>query len=175
MIPYFERLVNDIPQYVYEGLLAVLCIGAVSLLVCKGINSARGISKMLLIEYIFIVYCMTVIFREDNEDRKFDFTPFWSYGRPDLLTENIMNIIVFLPVGLLLGFAIKCMTWWKVLLIGGGISLSIETLQFVLRRGFSEVDDVMHNTLGCMIGYGLYSFVIYLYDNIYMKRFLKSV
>jgi glycopeptide antibiotics resistance protein len=45
------------------------------------------------------------------------------------------------------------MTWWKALLIGCGISVTIEALQFFLMRGFSELDDVMHNTVGCLIGW----------------------
>ena len=36
-----------------------------------------------------------------------------------------------------------------------GISVTIESLQFFFMRGFSEVDDVMHNTIGCIAGYML--------------------
>ena len=69
-----------------------------------------------------------------------------------MLAENIMNVVVFIPVGLLLDIAFKQMTWWKVLLIGCGISVTIESHQFFFMKGFSEVDDVMHNTVGCVIG-----------------------
>ena len=65
-----------------------------------------------------------------------------------------MNVVVFIPVGLLLSIAFKQVTWWKALLIGCCISVTIEALQFFLMRGFSELDDVMHNTLGCLIGFG---------------------
>ena len=41
------------------------------------------------------------------------------------------------------------------LLIGCSISVTIEALQFWFMKGFSEVDDVMHNTVGCLIGYML--------------------
>ena len=88
-----------------------------------------------------------------------------------------MNVIVFIPVGMILGSllrvkgswskygswfkvkgsstseATKSMTWLIVLLIGCSISVTIEALQFCFMRGFSEVDDVMHNTLGCIAGY----------------------
>ena len=40
-----------------------------------------------------------------------------------------------------------------VLLIGCSISITIEALQFCFMKGFSEVDDAMHNTLGCLIGW----------------------
>jgi len=49
--------------------------------------------------------------------------------------------------------ATKSMTWLFTLLIGCSISVTIELLQFFLMRGFSEVDDVMHNTVGCILGY----------------------
>ena len=44
-------------------------------------------------------------------------------------------------------------------MIGICLSVGIETLQFVFRKGFSEFDDVMHNTLGCLIGYGMYKVI----------------
>ncbi len=37
--------------------------------------------------------------------------------------------------------------------MGMCISASIEVLQFFFHRGFAETDDVMHNTLGCAIGF----------------------
>ena len=158
---YIVRLYQNIPTEVYEGLLSVFCLGLVLLLGFCGIKKGlRYSSMLLLIEYVFLLFCSTVIFRTVGETRQYDFHPFWSYqalqeGREDLLAENIMNVVVFIPVGLLLGIAFKQMTWWKVLLVGCSISVTIESLQFFLMRGFSELDDVMHNTLGCLLGYGI--------------------
>ena len=163
---YLESLTNVNPQYVYEGLLSVFCIGFVLLFVFKKKIVWRGITGLLLIEYIFLIYCSTVFFRIVREERKFDYTPFWSYDRSDLMAENIMNVVVFVPVGLLLGIAFKDIRWWKVLLTGAFISISIEVLQFILKKGFSELDDVMHNTLGCMIGYWIYALARYGYERI---------
>ena len=39
------------------------------------------------------------------------------------------------------------------MMVGMGISLSIEVMQYFFHRGFAETDDVMHNTLGCIVGY----------------------
>ena len=44
--------------------------------------------------------------------------------------------------------ATKSMTWLMVAIIGCGISVTIEALQFIFMRGFSEFDDVMHNMVG---------------------------
>lgn len=156
---YVFSLVHATPYYIYEGVASIFCLGLVVFIAWKGFKSGlRYSAALLLIEYIFLLFCSTVIFRPTGEARQYDFHPFWSYkaiqdGREDLLAENIMNVVAFVPVGLLLGIAFKQMTWWKVLLIGCSISVTIEALQFFLMRGFSEVDDVMHNTLGCMIGW----------------------
>ena len=155
---YIISLYHDIPQEVYEGLLSIFCIGVVLFVVWKGIKTGLRFSAvLLLIEYTFLLFCSTVIFRIAGETRQYDFHPFWSYNRPDLLPENIMNVVVFIPVGVLLGFMFQGsrfkMTWWKALLIGCSISITIETLQFWFMKGFSELDDVMHNTLGCILGY----------------------
>lgn len=155
---YIISLYKDIPQEVYEGLLSVFCLGVVLFIAFKGVRTGlRWSSVLLLIEYIFLLFCSTVIFRPTGETRQYDFHPFWSYNRPDLLPENIMNVVVFIPVGVLLGFMFQGsrfkMTWWKALLIGCSISITIEALQFFFMKGFSELDDVMHNTLGCILGY----------------------
>ena len=175
---YIINLYHDIPQEVYEGLLSIFCIGLVVFIVWKGFKTGlRYSATLLLIEYIFLLFCSTVIFRTTGATRQYDFHPFWSYDRPDLLIENIMNVIVFIPVGMMLGSllrvkgswakygswfkvngsstgeATKSMTWLIVLLIGCSISVTIEALQFCFMRGFSEVDDVMHNTVGCIVGY----------------------
>ena len=151
---YIISLYKDIPPEVYEGLLSVFCLGVVLFMVFKGVRTGfKWSSVLLLIEYVFLVFCSTVIFRPTGETRQYDFHPFWSYDRPDLLIENIMNVVVFIPVGILLGITFKQMTWWKALLIGCSISVTIESLQFWFMKGFSEVDDVMHNTMGCILGY----------------------
>ena len=162
---YIVSLYQNIPTEVYEGLLSVFCLGLVVFVAWKGFKTGfRYSAILLLVEYVFLLFCSTVIFRATGETRQYDFHPFWSYDRPDLLTENIMNVIVFIPIGMILGSllrvkgsstseATKSMTWFVVLMIGCGISVAIESLQFFLMRGFAEVDDVMHNTLGCILGY----------------------
>ena len=105
---YFLSLYQDIPQEVYEGLLSVFCLGLVVFIAWKGFKIGLRYSvALLLIEYIFLIFCSTVIFRSVGETRQYDFHPFWSYkaiqeGREDLLAENIINVVVFVPVGLML-------------------------------------------------------------------------
>lgn len=152
---YIISLYQDIPQEVYEGLLSIFCIGLVVFISWKGLKTGlRYSATLLLVEYIFLLFCSTVIFRATGATRQYDFHPFWSYDRPDLLIENIMNVIVFIPVGMILGSLLRVKgSWLVVLLIGCSISVTIEALQFCFMKGFSELDDVMNNTVGCIVGY----------------------
>ena len=156
---YVFSLVHATPYYVYEDIASIFCLGLVLFIAWKGFKTGLRYSvALLLIEYIFLIFCSTVFFRTTSELRKYDIHPFWNYkaiqdGREDLLAENIMIVAVFIPVGLLLSIAFKQVTWWKALLIGCSIPVTIEALQFWFMKGFSEVDDVMHNTVGCILGY----------------------
>lgn len=162
---YILNSYKEVPFEVYEGLISFLCIGTVGLFVIVGWK--RGWKKvvgLLLAEYVFLIYCSTVICRKVSEGiTGHNFTLFWSYeaiknGREDLLAENIMNVMIFVPVGALttLVFYNKLKLFKAglfIIALGLFISSSIEAMQFFLKRGFSELDDVFHNTIGCLIGF----------------------
>lgn len=163
---YWRSLFHDIPHELYLAGLVILIVLSVILISLKGFR--RGIRYslgILLTEYISLIYCSTVFFRAVRNRCDYDFTPFWSYaaymnGRePNVLVENLANVMVFFPVGLLLGLTFQGMSWVKALGIGCCISLGIEILQLILKRGFCELDDVMHNTLGCVMGFGIYRLI----------------
>ena len=117
---YIISLYKDMPQEVYEGLLSVFCLGVVLFIAFKGVRTGlRWSSVLLLIEYIFLLFCSTVIFRTAGATRRYDFHPFWSYDRPELLVENIMNVIVFIPVGMILGSLLRVKGSWLVALLIG--------------------------------------------------------
>lgn len=76
-------------------------------------------------------------------------------GKKDLIKEHYLNVAFFIPLGMLVWVVLKKKQWWRALELGCAVSILIEVLQLVLKRGMCEFDDVMHNTLGCMVGYGL--------------------
>lgn len=173
---YVTGLFKDVPCYLYEGLLGAFVVGVIVVLAVKGARDGwRWSAGLLLVEYVVLIYCSTVVFRKTGSESGFDLTPFWSYGvivsgeDYRLLPENVMNVVVFMPAGVLLGTAFRSMTWWKALLVGVGISVSIEAMQFFLKRGFAETDDVMHNTVGSLMGFGIYKLVRYGYKRLGKK------
>ena len=50
---------------------------------------------------------------------------------------------------------LRGLVWKRVVLlaaVGFGVSVSVEVLQYFLLLGLAEVDDLIHNTLGMVIG-----------------------
>jgi hypothetical protein len=110
---YVISLYKDIPMAVYEGLLTVLCLGMIGIIAVYGLNRGwKLIVGLILAGYVFVIYCSTVIFRTTADSNGHEFKPFWSYeaienGRTELITENLMNVAVFVPVGMMLGLLLK--------------------------------------------------------------------
>ena len=62
------------------------------------------------------------------------------------------NIVWFVPFGMYLQYMGKQRTLLRTAVSGFLFSLLIETLQYVFGTGFSELDDLVLNTLGAWIG-----------------------
>lgn len=86
-------------------------------------------------------------------------------GKKYLIKEHYLNVALFIPLGMLIWLVMKRKVWWKALVFGCAMSFLIEVMQLVMKRGLCEFDDVMHNTLGCMVGYGLFAITKRIYDS----------
>lgn len=84
----------------------------------------------------------------------------WEFSVNDnpayLLINFIGNICIFVPVGFGVPLLWRGGALWKSALIGLGISVLIELCQLPQARG-TDIDDLWLNTLGAVIGYGLYA------------------
>lgn len=172
MSNYIISLFNLIPPIVYDGLLLIMIVGVVLTLWIKGLSKGWRICiGIVLMAYIFYIYASTVLFRTYQSSRGHNFNPFWSYsaiidGKENVLAESILNVLVFIPMGLLFGLVSRNIRWSTVFVVILCISISIESLQYLTKRGFAEFDDVAHNVLGGMIGYGLFCITRYGYEKI---------
>lgn len=82
-------------------------------------------------------------------------------GDRDLLQHIVINlagnVVMFIPLGFFLPFVWeKFRKMWKLVLVCTGIIVCIELVQMVTMLGSLDVDDLILNLLGCMIGYGIW-------------------
>jgi len=67
------------------------------------------------------------------------------------------NIAMFIPIGIIFPCVYEELNaHWKVIVAGIGFSLAIEILQLPFFDRVSDVDDLILNSLGYVIGYGIY-------------------
>ena len=146
-------------------MLLFAIISLITLCLKKRILCFQAVAGFLLLLYLITVLGSTVFARMPGE-RKYQLEVFWSWKeifhsvaqngsilQSQLLQENILNMLMLFPAGFLLPlvFARK-MKLYQGLLFGMVFSSGIELLQLFLCRGLFEFDDIIHNSLGCMIG-----------------------
>ena len=139
---------------------------------------------------IFIFYCISVTFPFDFHGlsggrhlsiniipfmdivRDFQHNTFFSFGfRLRLLLRNLIgNILLLLPLGLILPILwSKFRDFRKTVFIGIVVSVAIELLQLIfsyLGLGYrsTDIDDLILNTLGIVIGYIIYDKILVRYN-----------
>lgn len=67
------------------------------------------------------------------------------------------NILIFVPYGFFISMASKSRGFFKTLFFSMGLSLCVEIVQLFTRVGSFDVDDILLNTIGGVIGYIIFS------------------
>jgi glycopeptide antibiotics resistance protein len=137
-----------------------------------------------IIKYLFLIYCIGLIFilffngsRRGNQfnlkvfsKEHFEMTniiPFrtiTSYLKVmkkiniNIVVTNLLgNLLMFTPMGMALPvlFDKKFNKLWKVVAFVIVLVLIIEIIQFITFAGSADIDDLILNTIGAIIGYGI--------------------
>lgn len=75
------------------------------------------------------------------------------FSEPSILnSENILNVVIFVPLGIYAGILFRRWVFGKKLLFFFLLSLLVEGLQYILRVGAFDMTDIFTNTLGGIIG-----------------------
>lgn len=114
----------------------------------------------VLILYTLFIGYMTLLVRESGDQRS-NMSIFWSYRQfitdANLRKEIINNILLFIPLGALL-YALWPRHWmWCIAVV---LSIVIESTQYISGLGLCEIDDVISNGFGGLIGYGVERLII---------------
>lgn len=118
---------------------------------------------LFIIYSLFIIY-YTLLSRKPSASHRLELRFMWAYremltGHPEWKEDvcyNIENILFFIPFG----FLFPKKKWKSILLVGVLFSIFIEITQYIACLGLCELDDVICNGLGALIGHWLYVVVI---------------
>lgn len=136
-------------------------------------NSAGYKKVKILWIIIFVIYAVILLWaaigsRGEGYRHSLNLEPFYSYkfvlkiyNSFDVFKQIVDNILVFVPFGLLLpasiGMKHSRKNYFIIACAGFGLSLFIEVVQYIFSIGFTELDDLINNTWGCLVGCGLYA------------------
>jgi glycopeptide antibiotics resistance protein len=146
----------------------------------KGYNSKinlLGLTALLayvsFISWRLFFYAYSNNYREQITNISYNLKPFKTivnymnhigYLGFDILLYNLAgNVVAFMPLGFLLPLAFKRFKAMKTFVAAFSFILIAEVLQLVSRRGVFDVDDLILNMLGSIIGYVVYKLFLIIF------------
>ncbi|MFV0341427.1 MAG: VanZ family protein [Anaerocolumna sp.] len=123
------------------------------------IYDKNGVTRFLFMSvfyaYCFMIICLTLLTREPGSRFEVRLQIFRIFiGQIGDRIYAIENVLMFVPYGIMLPFISSKFDSVKVIIFIGFISsLTIEVTQYMTKRGFTELDDILNNVIGMMIGY----------------------
>lgn len=130
------------------------------------------VAKLVFFSYaLFLIYILFFISSRLSTYNNINLIPFATINRYFRFFEyftfinwflNIFgNIIIFIPFGFLLPIITTYFNrLWKVLSITLIVTISVEMIQYVTKVGELDIDDVILNTLGSIVGYIMYKIMV---------------
>lgn len=134
----------------------------------KQAKKVRALGKVLFVLYIgFLIY---FLFLSDwygregvMEEYRYNLELFKEIRRFIVYREQLGvfvvfsnlfgNILIFMPFGFFISMASRSSSSFMALFNSLGLSLCVEVLQLVTRVGSFDVDDILLNTIGGVLGY----------------------
>ena len=146
--PYFN-LKNYLENNQNAVLLAVLVIVVLSSICGKRLNI------LLLLFYTSCIIYITIGQRE-GVNTGINFNPLWSYKQflssDQLRWEIVNNILLFIPLGTIMYKLFRKKT---AIFSVMAFSFLIESIQYLSETGLCELDDLISNSVGGVLGYGV--------------------
>lgn len=137
-------------------------------------------SKILLGIYLLllvwiILFKLSYRFSDLITPRSINLIPFYYQHETSFyLSEVIDNILIFIPLGILLKMLNTSNT--KTILLGLSFSFFLETLQFILSIGASDITDIITNTTGTLFGLTFYLILNKIFkDKIKINKILNGI
>ena len=162
MLNYIIEDILEVLQYLPYGLAAAVFVALLDLLRnrYRGKRGKRRLSPALgaALACYGVVLAYTVYFcRPPGSRSGVDLTLFGTLGGPQSNAYVVENVLLFIPFGVMVPMRFRWLRRFSDCVFMGMVcSIFIETIQYFTGRGFTQLDDVVMNTLGTICGYLIY-------------------
>lgn len=136
----------------------------------------RPILWTVFVGYLASNLYFTIFSRPPSPEYRIELMPFASYGRiakpaqettesllngdlakfflnsGNALQGIVLNVLLYFPLGYMLLLLFPRLSNRHVITIALAATVSTELIQLIFKRGWCETDDLIHNTLGAVIG-----------------------
>lgn len=171
----FLQLVHSVWPMIFIFTIIIVSIRLVYIFNNKE-NFVLHKELLMLCFIIYILLLYYIVTFQDNNYGTNNFVPFREIFRYDvnsrLFLKNVIgNVLLFVPFGIFVTYYVKNDKVYQTLFLSILVSCSIEFAQSVIGRT-ADIDDVILNTIGGIIGYIIFKFGGKLVDK--LPRFMKS-
>lgn len=143
-------------------------------------NRQRFVLYKELLSLLFILYILALFYAVTFQDINYGDSNFvlfkeitrYEFGTPKFWKNNIGNIIIFMPYAFFVAYYLKTKSPWLIILMTFIASLSIEITQRYLVQRVFDVDDVLLNVIGGIIGFYLFRIIDKIEER--LPRFMKK-
>ncbi len=146
------EILKDIPSAIIVGLLFALMVLMVYLFF-KGVwNWKLSVVVFFLIGYVALVIEIAYLSRNPGSRIGLSLGLGDTWGAtPRAQAYVIENILMYIPFGIIFPLLGKRASYWCIP-VALGSSVLLEAAQWITQRGYCQLDDVVANTLGALIG-----------------------
>lgn len=145
---------------------------------------SRRVGKILFVLYIiFVFYFLLIseIYGRIDKMQEYHYNlvlfreikRFWNYreqlGMFATATNLLGNVLIFLPFGFFMAMASRYRSFLSTLIYSFALSLTIELSQLFMKVGCFDVDDLLLNTIGGILG-----FITFLVCNVIRRNYAKK-
>lgn len=146
----------------------------------KEISLADIAAFFCLVVYLNIIMQLTLLGRKDGSRIGVELSLFGYLGEGQfsrqMLMYAVLNVFLFVPYG----FIIRWLPWFRkqkesvsillTTMVCFASSLLIEMIQLITKRGYYELEDLVCNTLGGLIGGLLFTLVYRLFEGFWKEK-----
>ena len=172
MIRDLSHPINYLPMAAGTAVLIAVFIW-LGKIIFKRSHIFQWLSHKSGVIFLFSVYCYVLLYeaffsRPPGSRNTVSMTLFQTWGTTAQSHAYVIeNVLMFIPYGLFISMLAEWRTikkGWLCILTALLSSSALEFAQWITMRGHCQLDDVVMNTLGAGIGWGIYAVILYLVD-----------